>query len=185
MKKFISVASFWLVFTAFASAQGSIFLTKQGKIHFFSDTKMEKIEGTNKTANAVLDASTGKMEWGVTIKGFQFEKALMQEHFNENYMESTKFPKATFKGKIDDLSKVDFKKDGTYQIKVSGDLTIHGVTKPTSTDGQVIVKSGAVQLKSKFNVVCEDFGINIPSVVRDNIAKSIAIDVDATLQPKQ
>ena len=185
MKKFISAVSFLLVFTAFASAQGPLYLTKQGKIHFFSDTKMEKIEATNKTVNAVLDATTGKMEWGVTIKGFQFEKALMQEHFNENYLESTKFPKATFKGKIDDLSKVDFKKDGTYQVKVSGDLTIHGVTKATTTDGQIIVKGSSLQLKSKFDVKYADYKIDIPSVVKENFTSSMAVDVDATLQQKQ
>lgn len=185
MKNILSAVSLLLVFTAFTSAQSSLYLTKQGKIHFFSETKLEKIEASNKTVNAVLDASTGKMEWGVTIKGFQFEKALMQEHFNENYMESTKFPKATFKGKIDDLAKVDFKKDGTYQVKVSGDLTIHGVTKATTTEGQVIVKGSAIQLKSKFDVKFSDYKIEIPSVVKENFTSSMAVDVDATLQQKQ
>ena len=134
MKKLVFAALFSIAAIATSSAQAIVLITKQGKIHFLSDTKMEKIEGTNKTVNAALDPTTGQMQWGVTVKGFQFEKALMQEHFNENYMESSRFPKATFKGNIEDISNVDFKKDGTYKVKALGNLEIHGVTKAITTE---------------------------------------------------
>src|SRR5688500_15395398 len=92
-------------------AIGQKYFSKTGKISFHSDTPMEKIEAHNTTASTVLDIGTGSLEWAVLIQGFKFEKALMQEHFNENYMESTEFPKAKFKGKIDNISSVNFKKD--------------------------------------------------------------------------
>jgi polyisoprenoid-binding protein YceI len=184
MKKILFIALFAAISIG-SQAQNQIFFTKQGKIHFYSKTAVESIEAVNKTANAVLDATSGKMEWGVTIKGFLFEKALMQEHFNENYLESTKFPKATFKGQIDNISAVDFKKDGTYDVKSSGKLTMHGVTKDISVAGQIIVKKGNVQLKSKFRVIYSDFKIDIPSVVKENFTDGMEVDLDANLTPKK
>src|SRR5690606_25912300 len=97
------------------NAQGKYF-TKEGKISFSSDAPMEKIEAHNRKANSVIDAASGKMEWSVLIKAFQFEKALMQEHFNENYMESDKFPKAVFKGVIQQHDKIDWTKDGVHNV---------------------------------------------------------------------
>lgn len=166
-------------------ADGQIYFTKQGKIHFYSKTKMEAIEASNKTANAVIDAGSGKVEFGVTIKGFRFEKALMEQHFNENYMESEKYPKATFKGKIDDLASVNFTKDGSYGVNVTGDMTIHGVTKKMTIPGQIIVAKGKVSVKSKFDVVYSDFNIEIPGVVKENFTKSMAVDLEAALEPKK
>ena len=184
MKKvlFAAILSFFAIAN---QANAQIYFTKQGKIHFYSKTKMEAIEASNKTVNAVLDASSGKIEFGVTVKGFRFEKALMEQHFNENYMESEKFPKATFKGKIDDLSAVNFSKDGTYNLTVTGDMTIHGVTKKMTYPGQIIVKGTAVTIKSKFDVVYDDFKIEIPGVVRENFTKSMACDLEAPLTLKK
>lgn len=170
-----------LLVTSSASAQR--YFSRDGKVSFFSDTPMEKIEGVNKSATAVLDSKTGRMEWKVLIKNFLFEKALMQEHFNENYMESDKFSNATFKGNITDLSAVNFGKDGTYKVKAKGTMSIHGVDKEMEIPGTVTVSKGNVVLSSKFSVACADFDIKIPSVVRDNIAKEIAVTVDATLAP--
>ena len=104
------------------------FFTKDGTIHFFSDAKMEKIDATNNKASIVLDASSGAIEIATLIKGFVFENAFMGEHFNETYMESDKFPKANFKGKIENMSQVNFAMSGTYKAKVVGDLTM-----PTET----------------------------------------------------
>ena len=143
---------------------------------------MEKIEAHNTTASTVLDASTGNIEWAVLIQGFKFEKALMQEHFNENYMESTTYPKAKFKGKIDNISSVNFKKDGDYNVTVSGQMEIHGVTKPVTATGVISVKGGAISAKSKFSVAVADYGIVIPKLVADNIAKNVDINVQADYQ---
>lgn len=154
------------------------YFTRTGNIVFSSDAPMEKIEASNQKATSVMDISTGKMEFAVLIKAFQFEKALMQEHFNENYMESDKFPKAIFKGGILDISKVDFSNDGTYPVKVKGNLTIHGETNEVETEGVIVIKDGKISASSTFEVAVADYKIAIPKVVRDNIAKIVAITVN-------
>ncbi len=165
----------------FTNATGQKYFTKTGHISFYSDTPLEKIEGHNKSSNCVLDLATGKLEFGTLIKGFQFEKALMQEHFNENYMESNKFPKATFKGQISDYTKVDVSKNGKIPVKVTGDLTIHGVTKKVTTDAILNVVNGKIETSATFNILVADYGIAIPGLVKDQIAKSVKIKVNATL----
>lgn len=164
-------------------ASGQKYFSKTGKISFYSDAPMEKIEATNTTASTVLDAATGNLEWAVLIQGFKFEKALMQEHFNENYMESNTYPKAKFKGKIDNFSSVNLKKDGEYAVDVSGQMEIHGVTKPVNAKGVITVKGGSISAQSKFSVAVADYGIEIPKMVAENIAKTVEIRVQADYQP--
>ncbi len=163
--------------------QAQKYFTREGKISFFSDAPLEKIEAHNQQATAVADFTSGAMEFAVLIKAFQFEKALMQEHFNENYMESTKYPKATFKGQIADAAKVNLSKDGTYPVKVKGMLTIKGVSKEIETDGTIVVRGGAVSASSAFKIVVADYGIAIPKVVADKIAKIVEVKVDVNLAP--
>ena len=181
MQKFIFVfaALFLLGNTGYAQK----LFTRDAKIKFSSDTPMEKIEGLNKSGTCVLDVATGKMEWKVLIKGFLFEKALMQEHFNENYMESSTYPNAQFKGQITNLSEVNFTQDGKYTAKVGGKLTIHGVERDVNVTGTVKVSKGSVEVLSDFIVKPEDYKITIPSLVKDNIAKEIKVVVNAALQP--
>jgi polyisoprenoid-binding protein YceI len=171
-----NVFLFALLFAA-QLAIGQKYFSKTGKISFYSDAPLEKIEAHNTSASTVLDVATGNMEWAVLIQGFKFEKSLMQEHFNENYMESTKFPKAKFKGKIDNLSSVNFKKDGEYPVEVSGQLEVRGVTNPVTAQGTITVKNGTISAKSKFSVLVADYKIEIPKLVADNISKNVEITV--------
>lgn len=157
------------------------YFTREGKVTFTSEAPVEKIEAVNQSATAVLDTESARMEFAVLIKAFQFEKALMQEHFNENYMESSTYPKATFKGQIDDVSSVNWSKDGTYEVSVSGDMTIHGVTQKLTAPGTLMVKDGQITAASTFTVAVADYEIEIPSVVADNIAKEVVIVVEAPL----
>ncbi len=166
-----------LVF-ALGSADAQKYFTRSGKISFYSDAPLEKIEAVNNSATSVLDAETGKMEFAVLIKGFQFEKSLMQEHFNENYMESSKYPKALFKGKITDMDAVNFNQDGEYTVNVKGDLTIHGVTQPKEATGTFTVKDGKIAASSTFETKVADHKIEVPSVVRENIAKAVLVKVE-------
>ena len=159
------------------------YFTREGKISFFSDTPIEKIEANNNSVTSVIDIESGRMEFAVLIKAFQFEKALMQDHFNENYMESNKYPKATFKGSINNLDAIDLSKDGTYQVNVNGEMTIHGVTQPVNTEGQLMVKGGEIQSSASFKIEVADYKIEIPGVVRDNIAKEVRVDVFCDYQP--
>lgn len=161
------------------------YFTRDGKISFFSEAPLEKIEAHNAKATSVIDAESGRLEFAVLIKAFQFEKALMQEHFNENYMESDEFPKATFKGGIEDPSAVNFSEDGEYDVQVSGDLTIRGVTKPVTTPGKITIQNGVITANAAFEVTVADYEIEIPAVVREKIAKVVEIKVDMQYQPLQ
>ena len=164
------------------NAQGK-FYTKSGKISFFSSTPLEDIAAINKSAVSLLDTKTGDLQFAALIKGFEFKKALMQEHFNKSYLESNKFPKAEFKGQITNNNEINYTTNGTYTAKVKGKLTIHGVTKDIETSGTIAVKDGKLTLGSSFNVLVADYNIAIEKLYRDNIAKSIKVTVDCTLGP--
>lgn len=174
----------WVVLVAgfSLSLQAQNYGTRAGKITFYSDTPLEKIEAKNESASAVLNAATGDLQFSVQIKGFQFAKATMQEHFNENYMESGQFPNATFKGKVVNMSAVNLAKDGTYPVVVKGTMTMHGVSKPIETKGQLAVAAGVVTATSTFFVTAEDYQIKIPAVVREKIAKTIQVKVNCALK---
>jgi polyisoprenoid-binding protein YceI len=154
-------------------------------VQFLSKAPLENIEASNENAYVVFDAGAGKLEWSVLIKGFQFQKALMQQHFNENYMESDKYPKAFFKGKVDNLSSLNLSKDGEYNVSVNGEMTIHGVTKPFSTRGVIRVKGSQISASSSFDITVADYQIEVPKVVRDNIAKIVRVTVQTGLAPLQ
>lgn len=154
------------------------YVAKAGIAHFFSTTPLEDIEATSKEATSVLNTQTGELIASMPIKSFQFSKKLMQEHFNENYMESDKYPKADFRGKIVDLKSFDFSKDGTYTVKVSGELSIHGVKQPRTIDASFTVKGGVVTGAAKFRVVLEDHKIERPQIVWEKIAEAVDVDVN-------
>jgi polyisoprenoid-binding protein YceI len=176
----------WIVFLLFfatiAHAQGK-FYSKTAAVSFNATTPLEDIEAQTGTGTIVFDAQTGKLESTVLIKAFQFKRALMQEHFNENYLESSKYPKATFKGAITNLADVNFKKDGAYKVKVKGTMELHGVKKDMTSDGTLTVAGKNVKVNSDFIVKCADYDIKIPSVVSDKIAKEVKVKVSGDLQP--
>jgi polyisoprenoid-binding protein YceI len=166
--------------TFFQVTQAQKLITKTGHVWFYSKTPVEEIEAHNRQAVSTLDPATGEMVFMMLVKSFEFKRALMQEHFNENYLESDKFPKASFKGKITNLDKINFKKDGVYNTEVSGDMTIHNVTKPLTAKGTLEVKGGTVIANAKFLTTAHDWDIEIPTVVEDKIAKQIEVTVEAT-----
>jgi polyisoprenoid-binding protein YceI len=181
MRTFVTIVAAFLMFGNIAQAQK--FMTKNGNISFFSAMPMENIEAHNKQVNSAIDSKTGDFVVKVLIKSFEFEKALMQEHFNENYMESDKFPNATLSGKIKNIAEVDFAKDGSYPADVEGKLTVHGVTKDVAEKGTITVKGGKVNAVSTFNVTLADYGIEIPNTVVNNISETIQVKVDLNLEP--
>ena len=159
------------------------YFTRNGHIWFYSEAPLENIEAHNYQATSILDIGKGDMAFSVLIKGFEFEKALMQEHFNEKYMHSDKHPKSTFEGRILNLDKIDLTKPGVHKVRVGGKLTIHGVTKDVETDGTLEVKDGKIHGKAKFQVAVADYDITIPAVVKDNIAKILDVNVDVVYEP--
>ena len=169
---------------AISSAYAQKYLTRTGKVTFFSSTPLENIEAINNEMACVLDAEKGALIFQVPIKSFKFEKALMEEHFNENYMESTKFPKAQYNGDISDLSKVNFSKDGSYNVTTTGTMKIHGVSKKLELPGTILVKGDKVTISCTFKIIPQDYDISIPGVVKDKIAKEIEVTVNSILQKK-
>lgn len=181
MRKIILLlALFGLLSGAYAQDK---YISKAGHIWFYSKTPMETIEAHNHQVATVLNIANGTTAFDVLIKSFKFERALMEEHFNENYMEAGKFPKSTFKGKFVDFDVKNFKKDGTYQATVEGDLLMHGVTKHITQKGTLEVKGGKIISKAKFNIKPEEYGIEIPSLVRDKISANMQVTVDITYEP--
>ncbi len=171
-----------LLFVAVSLQAQDKYFTRSGKVTFFSKTNMENIDALNTKGTSVLDTKTGQVEYAVLLKAFEFEKELMMEHFNENYVESDKYPKSTFKGMIADIASVNFQKDGIYPIFIKGQFTLHGVTNDVETDGTIEVKGGKPIGKTSLTILLADYKIEIPSVVKENISKSIKIDIIAAYE---
>lgn len=183
MKAFIkSVQITALCMIIFSAANAQKYSTKNGKISFFSQTPVEKIEAHDNQVNSALDITNGDFVFKVLIKGFEFERALMQEHFNENYLESDKYPNSIFRGKITNIKDINFTKDGKYNAIVEGDLTIHNVTKKVSVKGTVEVKAGDILADAKFNVLLKDYDIKIPNTVIKSISQSQEVTVSVVLK---
>ncbi len=166
------------------TAQAQIMFTKTATINFNSTTTntIDKVEAVNKSAVCKLNTATGDLEFATLIKSFVFSNNLMQQHFNENYMESDKFPKSSFKGKITNIADVTFAKDGNYPVKVEGTMTLHGVSSQVKATGSVMVKSGKVSLNSTIMLPLSTYKIDIPSAVKDKISKEIKTTINCQLE---
>jgi hypothetical protein len=160
-----------------------LFKAVDGEISFFSKTPVENIDAKNKTLKALLNSKNGEMAFIVTNNGFIFEKPLMGEHFNENYIESDKYKVSVFKGKIDD--EIDYSKDGTHTVKATGTLDIHGVTKERTIEGNITIKDGQLMLTSEFEVKLADHKIKIPKIVTENIAETVKVTVKIKMEIKK
>jgi len=170
-----------LVASVGAFGQGK-FISKNAYISFYSKTPLEDILGESNEAVSILNAETGEIGFQAIMTTFHFRRALMEEHFNENYMESTKFPKTKFSGKIEGFNK-DMLNGAVTNIKITGQLTVHGVEKTITIPGTLGLVDGKLVGTSKFNAVPEDYGITIPSLVRDKIGKEMEVNVKAIYIP--
>lgn len=180
LKKFATLLIGFMLVAGAVNAQGKYF-TKSGRVTFYSKAPLEDIEATTKTAAAVLDAASGALQFSVLLKGFEFRKALMQEHFNDDYVESDRFPNGEFKGAIVNNGEINYSKPGTYPAKVRGKLTLHGVTRDVETTGSVTVDGSALKTAAVFNVLLSDYNIKRPALVKDKLSNTIQISVDCKL----
>jgi hypothetical protein len=156
------------------------FSSEKGQISFFSDAPIEDIEAVNSIVGSLFNAGTGEIVYILKIRDFIFPKSLMREHFNEKYLESEKFPKSTFQGKIVGFNPAV---SGVQKVNAIGKLSIHGITKDIDVAGTMENLNGKVLLKSKFMVKLADYGIKIPTIVWQNIAEDVEVRIDFTYKP--
>ncbi len=161
---------------------GQQYFTRTGFIGFYSMTPLEDIKAENNQVYTLVEIEKKDLAFSLLLKGFIFPKELMQEHFNENYIESDKYPKATFTGTF--TGNVDIKKDGAYPVQVKGILSLHNISSNVEMPAILEVKGGMLLASAQFRIMPEDFHIDIPSVVRNKIAKEITINVKANCNPR-
>ena len=162
------------------SSFGQKYRTEQGMVSFFSETPIESIKAQNKSITSLFNAATGDIVFSVPVNEFQFEKSLMQEHFNEKYLETDKYPKATFQGKVQTF---DATAKGAQSVKAVGKLTIHGVTQDVTIPGTLeATDSKTLVLKSSFQVKLVDYKIDIPKLLWQKIAEQVDVKLEMTYQ---
>jgi len=164
--------------TTYYNCTAQQYFTKNGFISFFSSAMLEDIKADNNQVISVIDATTGDIRFSLLNNAFRFKKALMEEHFNADYMESAKYPKSAFNGKISNIGSVDFSNDGVYTVSVTGDISVHGVTKNITVPATITVKAGKIKAAAVFKIKVKDYNISIPSTVKNNIAEFIEITVN-------
>lgn len=161
------------------------YITRNGNISFYSHTPLEDINAENNEVASTLNSATGAFEFKAAIKSFHFRKAAMEQHFgDEDYMDAEKYPKASFSGKITNLSSVDFSKDGSYNVTVQGNLTIRDVTKPITVQGVITVQNGTVTAQAKFDVNRKEYGVIGQAFVQQKIEDVIHVSVNCRYEKR-
>ncbi len=171
MRYLISLA---LILILGTNTYGQKFISTSSNVHFFSSAPLEDIEATNKTARSVIDLTNGDLAFIIKVKDFQFEKSLMQEHFNENYLESEKYPEARFLGKLNNWTK----KEGSQNISATGEFEIHGIKQKAEVKGTINYANDQVSIESVFVIQLKDYKVKIPKAVFYNIAEKVEVTVN-------
>ena len=165
----------------FNSIAQPVYLATGGTCSFFSTTPVEDIDAHSTSMSAVLNTQTKELLFKVPMSTFKFKKALMQEHFNEKYVESDQFPYGIFKGKINE--EVDFTKDGTTEVTATGTMNIHGIEQPMTEKGLLIIKAGKITISTDFKIKLKDYRIQIPKIVVSNIAEVVDVKMICEFSP--
>ncbi len=181
MKKLLLCFTLFLLLAGKGYAQ-DLYYAKNVETSFFSEARFENIDAVSKKGTSVINVATGEVAFKIPIRSFVFKNGLMQEHFNENYMESDKFANATFAGKL--MPGADLSKDGTYNVIVAGKLSVHGITRERTVAGVVEVKKGRILVTTSFEVPVQDHHIDIPNDKISNISQNILVKVKAQHEPK-
>lgn len=179
MKKTALLLVALMAFAFSASAQ-KIYKGKKTKVDFYSYTPLENIEATDTVATTLLNSKDGTVVAKIAVKSFHFPNSLMEEHFNENYMETSKYPNATFAGKIQET--IDYTKDGTYSVTMKGKLNVHGVEKERTIPGTLVIKGGKVTIDCKFDIKLADHNITVPEAVGQKIADTIKVTFHSEME---
>lgn len=170
-----------ILLSAVSTQAQKVYATKTGQTAFNASSPIEKIAAVNNQTDSKFVADNGQVVFAVLVKGFKFENQLMEDHFNENYMESTKLPKADFKGYITNVKEVNFAKDGTYPVKLEGNLTVHGVTNKVSTAGTMKIAGGVPEMEGSFKIKLKDYNVT-GLYIGEKIAPEVTITVKCKYQ---
>lgn len=168
----------FLLMASMASAQK--FTSEKGELSFFSDGAIEDIEARNQMVGSLFNVTTGELVYIAKVKDFIFPKTLMREHFNEKYMETEKFPKSTFQGKLTGFSP---NVSGEQKVRAVGKISIHGITRDVDVPGTLEFSDGKARMKAKFIVKLADYNIKIPTLIWQNIAEEVEVRVEFTYKP--
>jgi hypothetical protein len=179
---FFLAAICMIAFTGFKQPS-QLYQTTSGKISFKSEAPLEVIHASSDGLIGLLDAGKKNFAFKIDVRSFKgFNSPLQKEHFNENYMESDKYPEASFKGKI--IEDIDFAADGVYEVRTKGTLTIHNVPEERIIKSNVTVNKKIITIKSAFTVLLSDHNIPIPKVVNQKLANEIMVEVNTVLEPR-
>ena len=159
------------------------YITKTGTIQIFSETPLFTIDGVNKKVASILNTDNGEIVASTLVRSFKFEEALVEEHFNENYIESHKFSKAVFKGKIANYKKADFAKDGNYNVTIKGKLTIHGQTRDITEKAKVKIRNGNIAATAEFDVSLKEYKIKVEKAYKNAIKDAVLLKIKFNYKP--
>jgi polyisoprenoid-binding protein YceI len=160
-----------------------LFEVRKGKIQFHSSAELELIKAESDQLKGLVDIGRKQFAFKVPMNSFKgFNSPLQQEHFNENYLETSSYPEASFSGKI--IEDDDLGKDGTYTLRAKGNLTIHGVAQERIIKSTVNVSQGKIKINAAFTVQLADHGIKIPRIVSEKLSSEISVQIQAELEPK-
>jgi polyisoprenoid-binding protein YceI len=166
------------------AAQGQpLYVSKTNTTSFFAGTAVEDIDATNTKAVSLLNVTTGEISISIPNKEFHFKRALMEEHFNENYMETAKYPKSEFKGRIKNPEQVNFSSTTPFTVAVTGTLTIHGVAKERTIEVTVVNQGGKIEGKATFTIALSDHNIDRPKILWEKLAETVNITSTFTYEP--
>jgi polyisoprenoid-binding protein YceI len=161
-------------------AQG-VFIASKGEVSFYSHAPLEDITAVNSNVNSMLNLVTGEVAFMIAMRGFKFEKALMEEHFNEKYLETDKYPHASFSGSLTEKLPADA--SGRVRASARGKLVIHGVEKEITQDGEIEINGKDVTLTTSFRVAVAEFNISIPKLLFENIADTVDVNLKVNYTP--
>lgn len=179
MNAYKKILFYLFIWGSFHASVAQKFISTESYVHFFSDAPLENIEAVNESARSAFDANTGDLVFSIPIDKFEFSNKLMEEHFNENYMETEKYPKATFQASIENWNK----KNDFSEATAKGVLDLHGVKKEITVNGSLTYDAESMEINAKFPIRLADHKIKIPKAVFYNIAEEVDVTVKFKYEP--
>jgi polyisoprenoid-binding protein YceI len=180
---FVFILLLQLIISSF-SVKSQLYITRNGKVNFVSEAPLEIIKAASSKLTGILNTSDKSFVFSVSMKTFNgFNSPLQKIHFNENYIESNKYPNAKFKGKI--IEDIDLKKPGNYKVRAKGKFSVHGKENPMTIRCTITISKGEIKVNSNFVVYLKDHNIQIPTIVNQKLSEKINVSIKTSLKQKK